>query len=203
MDDFEALLAGYRRFKLGRYREEVALYRELARGQQPRVMIISCSDSRVDPMTIFNARPGELFIVRNVAALVPPCEPDGNYHGTSAALEFAVTGLEVSTILVLGHAQCGGINASLQGMYDTGGQPSFIRAWMSIAEPAREAVLRQSRSPSIESAQPALEREAVRLSLRNLMTFPFVQERVERGSLSLRGAHFGIESGQLEVLDTD
>lgn len=201
MDDFETLLHGYRTFREGRYAEQVALYRELAhRGQRPRTLIIGCSDSRVDPMTIFNARPGELFIVRNVAALVPPYQPDGHYHGTSAAVEFAVTGLEVSTILVLGHANCGGIHASLTGMYDTSGKKSFILEWMSIVEPARQRVLRESRHPSLESAQPALEREAIRLSLSNLMTFPFVRERVEQKTLSLRGAHFGIESGELELV---
>lgn len=201
MDDFETLLAGYRAFRAGRYAEQVALYRELARGQQPRTLVIGCSDSRVDPMTIFNARPGELFIVRNVAALVPPCEPDGHYHGTSAAVEFAVTGLNVSTIVVMGHASCGGVHASLTGMYNTSTERSFIQQWMSIIEPAREAVLRGSREPSLETAQPALEREAIRLSLRNLMSFPFVRERVERGVLSLHGAHFGIESGELELVE--
>lgn len=204
MNDLDTLLAGYRAFREGRYAEQVALYRELAhRGQKPRTLIIGCSDSRVDPMTIFNARPGELFIVRNVAALVPPYQPDGHFHGTSAALEFAVTGLGVSTIMVLGHASCGGIHASLTDMYDTSGEEKFIQQWMSIIEPARQKVLRQSRHPSLESAQPALEREAIRLSLHNLMSFPFVRERVDKNELSLVGAHFGIESGELELIDGD
>lgn len=203
MDDFDDLIAGYRAFREKRYAEQVALYRELAQGQSPRTMVISCCDSRVDPMTIFNARPGELFVVRNVANLVPPYEPDEHYHGTSAALEFAVTGLEVSTIVVLGHASCGGIQASLNGMYDTSTDRSFIQEWMRIIEPAREEVLRHSHDPSLATAQPALERAAIRLSLKNLMTFPFVRERVEQGRLSLRGAHFGIESGELELVEAD
>lgn len=201
MSEFDDLVAGYRAFRASRYPEQVALYKELAQGQSPRTMVIGCCDSRVDPMTIFNARPGELFIVRNVANLVPPYQPDQHYHGTSAALEFAVTGLEVSTIVIMGHASCGGIRASLNGMYDTSNQPSFIQEWMRIVEPAREKVLRDSRQPTLDSMQPALEREAIRLSLRNLMTFPFVRERVEDGRLSLHGAHFGIESGELELID--
>lgn len=203
MNEFDDLVAGYRAFRAGRYKEQVSLYKELAQGQSPRTMVIGCCDSRVDPMTIFNARPGELFIVRNVANLVPPYQPDENYHGTSAALEFAVTGLQVSTIVIMGHASCGGIEASLNGMYDTSGQSSFIQEWMRIIEPARETVLRKSHDPTLATMQPMLEREAIRLSLKNLMTFPFVRERVEDGRLTLRGAHFGIESGELELIDLE
>ncbi len=202
MSELDRLLAGYHDFREGRYAEQVALYRGLAEEQKPRTLVIGCSDSRVDPMTIFNARPGELFIVRNVANLVPPCKLDGHHHGTSAALEFAVTSLEVSTILVLGHANCGGIHASLTRMYDTSETQSFIQQWMSIIEPARETVLRQSKEPSLATLQPVLEREAIRLSLRNLMSFPFIRERVGRSELSLHGAHFGIESGKLELIDS-
>jgi len=192
----ERLIQGYRAFKARRWPEERAHYAELSKGQSPKTLIIACSDSRVDPATVFDASPGELFIVRNVAAIVPPCESDSGHRGTSAALAFAVLQLNVEEIVVLGHAQCGGVAAAL----DRGkiaGLP-FLSAWIDLLEPALE----HSAHIGAEAARhEAMERDCVRLSLGNLMTFPFVAERVAAGSLKLAGARFGIADGRLEVLD--
>lgn len=204
MPAFGALIAGYRRFRAGAYNEQRARFDALAHGgQAPRVMVVACADSRVDPTQVFDAAPGEMFVVRNVANLVPPYEADGATHGSSAAIEFAVTQLDVDHIVVLGHARCGGITASLTGKFDAAaeGQGAFIGRWMAKIEPARDAVrAAQALSPDID-AQEALELAAIRLSLDNLRTFPFVAERVATGRLGLQGAHFGIADGILRVLD--
>jgi carbonic anhydrase len=204
MHDISELVEGYHRFLAGRYPEEAALYRELAeQGQSPKVMVIACCDSRADPAAIFNAGPGQLFIVRNVANLVPPFEPHGDYHGTSAALEFAVTGLEVETIVVMGHARCGGIGAFLDGLHERSGSRGFIGRWMSILNAARSEALRDAGTGSREGQQQAMEHAGVRQSLENLQTFPFVRERLADGRLRLRGAYFDIADGRLLGLDPD
>jgi carbonic anhydrase len=190
------LLDGYRAFKARRWPEERAHYAELARGQNPEILVVACSDSRVDPATIFHANPGELFVVRNVAAIVPPYESDASHHGTSAAIAFAVVQLNVRGILVLGHAQCGGIAAALDGALAAG--IPFLSSWIDLLEPALE------HSAHVEghtARHAAMERDCIRLSLERLMTFPFVAERVNAGTLGLDGAHFGIANGKLEVLD--
>ena len=191
----ERLIEGYRNFRQRRWPEQRTLYEELAGGQRPQTMIISCCDSRVDPATIFSARPGELFIVRNVANLVPPFERDGSYHGTSAAIEFAVRNLAVSTILVLGHGQCGGVAAALAPEQDHG---VFLTSWIDLLRPAVQVC---ERDPGDMHA--ACERENVRLSIQRLLTFPFVVEAVEKGTLRLEGAHFAIADGRLEWLHPD
>jgi carbonic anhydrase len=191
------LLEGYRAFKTGRWPVERAHYEELAkRGQNPDYLVIACSDSRADPATIFDASPGELFVVRNVAGVVPPCETDTSYHGTSAALAFAVLQLGVRNVLVLGHAQCGGIAAALDRKLVAG--VPFLDHWVDLLEPALEhsAHIADSHERHI-----AMERDCVRLSLDNLMTFPFVAERVAAGTLALHGGRFGIADGELELLD--
>jgi carbonic anhydrase len=191
------LLDGYRAFKNGRWPVERAHYEELARrGQNPEYLVIACSDSRADPATIFDASPGELFVVRNVAGIVPPFESDKSYHGTSAALAFAVVQLSVRNVLVLGHAQCGGVQAALDGKLVAG--VPFLGHWIELLEPALEhsAHIRDSHERHV-----AMERDCVRLSLDNLMTFPFVAERVKAGTLALHGARFGIANGELELLD--
>jgi carbonic anhydrase len=204
MRDVPELIDGYHRFLTGRYPQEAELYRSLAEsGQSPKTMIIACCDSRVDPAAIFSAGPGRLFIVRNVANLVPPFEPQGDYHGTSAALEFAVTGLEVETILVMGHGRCGGVRAFLEGLYERPGKRSFIDSWMSLLKPARVDALRDSAGQSIEQQQTALEHASVRHSIENLLTFPFIKERVADGRLRLRGAFFDIAEGKLLALDPE
>ncbi len=191
------LLDGYRAFKAGRWPEERAHYEELARkGQNPEYLVIACSDSRADPATIFNAAPGELFVVRNVAGIVPPFESDSGHRGTSAALAFAVVQLQVREILVLGHAQCGGIAAALDNNLVAG--VPFIGNWIELLKPALE---HSAHIHDGAARHVAMERDCIRLSLENLMTFPFVAERVHAGTLRLNGARFGIANGELEVLD--
>lgn len=196
MDD---LLAGYRRFRAETWPDARARFEDLAaRGQSPRTMVIACSDSRVDPQMIFAAGPGELFVLRNVANLVPPYMPDATFHGTSAAVEFAVRGLKVERIVVMGHALCGGIGALLRGAPPEA--QDFVAGWMTIAQKARAVALR---CDTPEAQQEACEHEAVRISLRNLMTFPWVAEAVREGRLRLHGAHFGVATGRLMLLDAD
>ena len=204
MSEFAELLDGYRRFREGPYNEQRQRFDSLANaGQSPKVMIIACSDSRVDPTRIFDTEPGQAFVVRNVANLVPPYSPDSSQHGSSAAIEFAVTQLEVEHVVVLGHAHCGGIAASLDGRFDdkTEGHGAFIGRWMSIIEPARDQVrAAQAISPDVDAGE-ALELAAIRLSLANLRSFPFVATREAAGSLQLHGTHFSIAAGLLRVLD--
>jgi len=195
----ENLLEGYRRFHSTRFEEAREVYRKLdQRGQSPKVMIIACCDSRVEPATILDAGPGELFVARNVANLVPPCTPDGAHHGTSAALEFAVQHLKVSEIIVMGHAQCGGAKALLMDS-ESGTGDDFISSWMNIAREARENVY--TKCTSEEDVLLSLEHEIVRLSLKNMMTFPWIREKVEEGSLRLHGWYFGIARGILYTMD--
>ena len=204
MRDVPALMNGYRRFQANLNPPETDLYRSLAEeGQAPKTMVIACCDSRVDPAAIFNAGPGELFVVRNVANLVPPFEPHGDYHGTSAALEFAVNGLEVGTILVMGHARCGGVRAFLDGHRQHSAKRGFIDRWMSLLNTARTQVLRERAEASIESEQKALEHASVRQSIENLTSFPFIKERLANGRLRLRGAYFDISDGKLLALDPE
>mgnify|MGYP000935187954 FL=1 len=202
MTGFSRLIEGYRRFRNSEWGEERARWAELAEGQSPKVMVIACSDSRVDPSQIFDARPGEMFVVRNVANLVPPFEPDQNYHGVSAALEFAVTQLQVEELVVMGHGACGGCAAALTGQFDgaRSGAGHFIAHWVDMLAEARERV-RQAYPELGPEAVRAMEHEGVQVSLRNLMTFPWVRERVADGRLKLHGAYFAIADGELRVLD--
>jgi len=191
MSTIATLLAGFKVFKAQYFEHRPRLFRFLIeRGQQPDTMLIACSDSRVDPAILLNAEPGELFIARNVANLVPPYEPDGHYHGTSSALEFAVLDLQVKQIVVLGHSQCGGINALRRF---SSGQPAkreFIAAWVTIADDALNVDGGETDAAKVEQA-------AIRVSLRNLLSFPWIAERVARGELTLHGWWFDIERGQL------
>ena len=199
----EKLLAGYRSFMAAKYAGETARYRSLAReGQAPEIMVIACCDSRAAPETIFDAGPGELFVVRNVANLVPPYAPDDQYHSTSAALEFAVQSLKVKSIVVMGHGRCGGIRAAL----DPGAQPlspgDFIGKWMSLVEPATQAVQGNTMMTSSER-QTALERISIRFSLANLRTFPCVSILEGKNRLSLHGAWFDISTGELWAMNRE
>ena len=195
------LIEGYYRFRGGEWQEERERWAELKTGQSPRVMIIACSDSRVDPATVFGTRPGEVFVVRNVANLVPPYEVGGGRHGVSAALEFAVTKLEVEEILVLGHGACGGVNAALTRSLENAapGEGGFVAHWIDLLDEARDRVL--AKHGDGPEGQAALEQEGVRVSMANLMTFPFVKERVEDGRLSIHGAVFAIADGKLRIRD--
>lgn len=195
----DSLIAGYRRFRAETWPRERARFEALAeRGQRPRSMVIACSDSRVDPQMIFSAAPGELFILRNVANLVPPYAPDATCHGTSAAVEFGVRVLGVERIIVMGHALCGGIRALLDGAPPEA--QDFVAGWMGIAQRARAVALR---CDTPEQQQEAGEHEAVRISLANLMTFPWVAEAVAAGRLSLHGAHFGVATGRLVIVPAE
>jgi carbonic anhydrase len=196
----QQLMSGYQTFATQRLLTEQARYRDLSeRGQSPEVMVIGCCDSRVSPEVIFDAGPGELFVVRNVANLVPPYAPDGAAHGVSAALEFAVQVLRVKHIVVLGHAQCGGVKALVQ---DTAplSPGDFIGKWMSLLATTVEEAPRGD-SEALQDFITRLEKRAVSTSLQNLMTFPCVRILVERGKLNLHGAYFGIARGSLAVLN--
>lgn len=197
------LLTGYRNFMSGRYPSESGRYRSLAReGQTPETMIIACCDSRAAPESIFDAGPGELFVVRNVANLVPPYEPDGEYHATSAALEFAVQGLKVKNIVVMGHGRCGGIRAALDPASTPLSPGDFIGKWMSLVAPAAEAVSGNTMMTAGER-QTSLERISIRYSIANLRTFPCVKILEGKGRLTLSGAWFDISSGELWVMNRD
>ena len=202
MPYLSTLLEGYHRFRDTAWARERARWSELAEGQSPKVMVISCADSRVDPAQIFDTRPGEMFVVRNVAALAPPYETTGGYHGVSAALEFAVTQLKVGEILVMGHGLCGGCAAALTGQFDdaTPGNGHFIGDWVRMLVDAREKV-RAMHDELDSRAFLEMEREGVKVSLANLRTFPWIREREASGDLKLHGAHFSIAEGRLYLLD--
>jgi len=193
------LIAGYRNFKRGRYDAE--RYRSLAReGQAPKTMVIACCDSRAAPETIFDAGPGELFVLRNIANMVPPYEPDAQFHGTSSALEFAVQSLKVENIVVMGHGRCGGIRAALNPSGKPLSSSDFIGRWMRLLAPAAEAVSENTLMTDAER-HTALERISIRYSIANLRTFPWVRELEEAGKLTLYGAWFDISTGELWVMD--
>src|SRR5579872_2585471 len=200
----EHLLAGYRAFVSGRLRQEQARYRELAeRGQSPRVLIIGCCDSRCSPEAIFDVGPGELFVARNIANLVPPYGPDAYHHGTSAALEYAVMGLRVEHVVVMGHAQCGGVRAYVENEMDPYARPlsagDFIGQWMALIAPAAKQL-----GPPSEPIADYVERLAkasIIQILENLRTFPWVKTLEERGMLKLHGAYFGVADGRLQIVD--
>ncbi|MCQ0989545.1 carbonic anhydrase [Jiella marina] len=195
------LLAGYRSFKDQRLPSERARFRDLAqKGQHPTTMVIACCDSRTAPETLFNCGPGEIFVVRNVANLVPPYEPDGEYHSTSAALEFAIHSLKVRHIVILGHGKCGGIHAALSPAAEPLSPGDFIGKWMSLLDPAARSVGANALMTEQER-QAALERIAIRYSIANLRTFPAIEALEADGELTLYGAWFDISSGELWVMD--
>jgi carbonic anhydrase len=194
----DRLVEGYRRFRAEVWPAQHARYESLStKGQSPETLVISCSDSRVDPQTVFGAAPGELFVVRNVAGLVPVYQPDANYHGTSAAIEYAVRVLKVARVAVLGHRQCGGVQAMVEGA--PAEARDFVEPWMSMAR----SVLDHLQDRNAPDVLNCCEVEVVRLSLANLMTFPWLAERVEAGNLILAGFRFEILTGILERLEGD
>jgi carbonic anhydrase len=196
------LLNGYRAFMAERYQPERDRYRALAQGgQSPKVMIIACCDSRAAPETVFNAGPGELFVLRNVANLVPPFEPGGGQHGTSAAIEFAVNSVGVTDIVVMGHGRCGGISAAL-GDGAPLAQGDFIGKWMSLLRPVTEEVAKYSILTDNER-HTMLERLSIRNSINNLRTFPYVRALEGEGKLAVHGAWFDIHSGELWLMDAE
>lgn len=196
------LLEGYRAFRTQRLPIEQSRYKELSvRGQSPEVMVIGCCDSRVSPEVIFDVGPGELFVVRNIANLVPVYQPDSNAHGVSAALEFAVNVLRIPHIVVLGHAQCGGVRALIDKAEPLS-PGDFIGKWMAMFIKPGE-VVEQRAHETMQDFVTRIEKAAVFRSLENLMTFPFVRTKVESGQLQLHGAYFGVAEGLLFVLDKE
>ena len=201
MSATDKLIAGYQRFREGYYQKnQDQLFKLAKEGQSPKIAIVSCSDSRVDPTVILDCDPGDLFVIRNVANLVPPCEDTENYHGTSAALEFAVMALEVESIIVLGHTQCGGIKS----LIDNAGKKvdkSFISKWMLQLEDVRDEIIADKSIVDQKSRYSCCEKKGVQQSLDNLMTFPWIKERVESGKLKLHGWRYDLYSSELCALD--
>jgi carbonic anhydrase len=202
MTHFSDMLEGYARFRSSEWVSEREQWEKLGEGQSPKVMVIACSDSRVDPTQIFDTRPGEIFVVRNVAALVPPFETTPGRHGVSAALEFAVQFLKVEEILVMGHGYCGGCQAALSRAMDgmEPGEGGFIANWISLLDEAQAKVAHLHGTHG-DVAERAMEMEAVKVSLANLRTFPCVRQKEKSGELTLHGAVFAISDGLLRVLD--
>jgi len=201
-DTLNDLLAGYRRFRKGDWTVQHDRWSELKDGQSPKVMVIACSDSRVDPTQIFDVDPGQIFVVRNVAAMVPPFETSPGYHGVSAALEFAVQFLKVSEVMVMGHGLCGGCQAALtQSLHgNEPGNGGFVADWIALLDEAREPIAAELGTTGRE-AEMAMELAAVKTSLTNLRTFPCVQENEKRGTLTLHGTYFAISDGVLHLLN--
>ena len=187
----------------GRYVDVRVRYRSLAeQGQRPSTRVIACSDSRAAPETIFDAGPGEMFVIRNVANMVPPYEPDGHFHATSAALEFAVQALKIENIIVMGHGRCGGIRAALDPSSEPLSPGDFIGRWMSLLAPAAEQI-QSNDIMTMGERQTALERVSIRNSIANLRTFPDITALEEEGKLHLHGAWFDISTGELWVMDSE
>lgn len=203
MTRFAGLIEGYRHFREHEWRDERERWEKLAKGQSPEVMVIACSDSRSEPAQIFNTHPGEIFVVRNVGALVPPFETNPGRHGVSAALEFAVQFLKVKEIVVMGHGMCGGCHAALHRTMEgtEPGQGGFIADWIAMLDEASAEVRAGPHPIDSPAAARAMELAAVRVSLANLRTFPCVRTKEERGQLKLRGALFAINDGVLHTLD--
>ena len=196
----DQLKDGFKRFRADHFESERRVWRELAKGQKPHALIIGCADSRVDPASIFDAGPGELFIVRNVANLVPPYEPDSGHHGVSAALEFAIKVLKIDHVVVLGHKSCGGVHAAA-----TGGAAGteFLERWIDPLIPVREEAVAELGETDDATLSDDMELRSVRHSLDRLMAFPFIAEAVRAGEVTLHGARFGIADGELEWLGED
>ena len=200
MPEFRELLDGYHRFRRTDFYRHRGRWEDLSEGQSPPIMIISCCDSRVEPATVFDLTPGQAFVLRNVANLVPPFDQGPGLHGVASAIEFGVLGLNVRHIVVMGHASCGGISASLSGA-DLG-QPgrSFVDDWIELIKGPRDAVVSDD---SIEDKQLALELAAIRHSLGNLRSYPYIAQKEAAGELKLHGCHFGIAKGRLSILDEE
>ncbi|MBX2988366.1 MAG: carbonic anhydrase [Bdellovibrionaceae bacterium] len=189
------LMVGFRRFRDRYFQQENSLYQRLSSsGQTPKTLVIGCSDSRVDPALITSASPGELFVIRNVANLVPPYESAGGLHGVSSAIEFAIVNLRVENVVILGHRQCGGIRALVQGQQK---RASFVGQWMQIAQAARERVFSRYPGADEETLCRHCEMESIVTSIENLKTFPFVQEALQERGMNIVGAYFDLEMGEM------
>lgn len=195
-------IAGFKRFQRNYFCSDHNLFELLREGQAPRALVIACSDSRVDPALLTDCNPGDIFVIRNVANLVPPYGPDNNYHGVSAAIEYAVTCLEVEHIIILGHCHCGGISSLMQSP-GAEGKGEFIGNWMAIADKARMRVLHDLPGASVEVQERACEQAAILISLENLLSFPWIAERVDQQKLTLHGWYFDLENGALSGYDVE
>ena len=202
MSDIDKLIQGYQRFHENYFVGDEPLFAQLTQGQKPGKLVIACSDSRVDPAIVMDCKPGDLFVVRNVANLVPPYETGGGYHGVSAALEFGVCVLGVQHIIVLGHRQCGGIRALVEGMPE-GSAGEFIVPWVDIVRRAHERVKAEHPQLSAVEETCACELAGVLVSLENLATFPWIKSRVAEGKLELHGWYFDIVSGEMQAYDPE
>ncbi len=197
MNELEKLVAGFRQFRKRYYEDEPELFRQLInKGQSPKALVIACCDSRVHPAQVMDTDPGDIFVVRNVANVVPPYQDDGKSHGTSAAIEFAVKHLGVKHIIIFGHGQCGGVRSLMEGKHQDH-KHGFIDAWMDIVAPAREKVIREHSDASFDDQCRACERAVIEISVNNLMTFPWIREMVARNCLYVHGWYFDIEQGIL------
>ena len=206
MAEIKKLIEGNQQFRKRFFNEESTLYKELVEhGQKPKTMLIACSDSRVDPAMVFNCLPGELFVIRNVANLVPPCEKNDTYHGVSASLEFGTCFLEVENIIVFGHTQCGGIKALLENSNKVveKKQYSFISKWMELARPAYDTVVAKYGKLPLNEKVILCEQYTLTNSLNNLLTFPWIKERVDNGNLSLHAWYFDLETGEIHIFDQE
>ncbi|MBU1249017.1 MAG: carbonic anhydrase [Proteobacteria bacterium] len=202
MKRLKQLLEGFERFQRTFIKGNSRLFDRLRDGQRPQIMVIGCSDSRVAPALLFDCEPGDIFVVRNIANLVPPYEPDDRRHGVSAALEYGVKALEVTHIVILGHSKCGGI-CQLMTCIPQGEEAEFIDKWVDIAAPAREAVLAKMPDASSDDQLRACEQAAILVSIDNLLTFPWIERRVMAGELTIHGWYFDIETGELFTHDPD
>lgn len=196
MQNIQKLISGFKRFQENYFKSDDTLYEELSKGQRPKVLVIGCSDSRVDPAIVTDCQPGDLFVVRNLANLIPPYEPDEHLRSASSAVEYAVRFLNVEHIVVLGHSHCGGIDA-LMRCSEGNVIGEFIDRWVAIAKPAREAVLRELSHEPTDLQRRACEQASILVSLKNLLSFPWVAQHVEQGQLALHGWYFDLEAGQL------
>lgn len=200
MSEIKKLVGGFHEFRTKYFVKDTELYQELnSSGQNPKTLVIACSDSRVDPALLTQAKPGDIFVIRNVANLVPPYETGGGFHGVSSAIEFAVNNLKVESIVVLGHEHCGGINALLVGSHNN--PNSFIGSWMKIANEARVEVLEELPNSPLKEQMDACAKKAVLISMENLMSFPFIQERMKHKELKIYGWFFELEHGRLLEFD--
>lgn len=197
MHDIERFIHGFEKFQSHYFEDSPGLFNDLKHGQRPGTLLIGCCDSRVDPALLLGCDPGDIFTVRIVASLVPPCGSARSHHGVSAAIQFAVESLKVSRIIVLGHAQCGGIRALVEQDINTSREEDFIGKWMSIAEPARARVMSTMQGASLREQRRACELASILVSLKNLETFPWVKAAKFAGSLTLHGWYFDLDTGAL------
>ncbi len=202
MQDIARMIHGFKHFKKNYFSDDSGLFDKLKCGQNPGTLVISCCDSRVDPALLTNSEPGDLFVIRNIANLVPAYGPDGRCHGVSSGIEYAVKILEVSDIIVLGHSGCGGIVALLEEK-DKLEDTEFIGPWIEIARPALEALSHELKDKSFELKCRACEQASLLISIENLLTFPWIKEKVDKGTLAVHGWYFDLHAGQLLAYDPE